>query len=56
MDDDPKQKRATRRRNHIAKDLRDGPKYAPRVVPGVRVEDEGARRWRRYKELDELEE
>jgi len=44
---DEKDRRAVRRRNHVARDLR-SPKYAPRVVRARTREDEDERRFRRY--------
>jgi hypothetical protein len=35
-----KDRRRERMRNHIAKDLRQGPKYAQRIVPSKRRRDE----------------
>ena len=46
-------KHSRRRQTHIVKDLIT-PKYRERSVPGIRVEDDMERRFRRYGALDEV--
>jgi hypothetical protein len=47
-------RRASRRKDHIAKDLRT-PKYRERSIPKKLSEDEEDKRFRRYHILDDLE-
>jgi hypothetical protein len=52
MVDYTEKRRASRRKDHIAKDLRT-PKYRERAVPSKLSEDEQERRFRRFNNFDE---